>query len=152
MLYAFPGSKFLRMEASRDSSVGWARRGRYFRNCVQAAGSCSKEARVSPSMALPIQTAARLVECPESLHTVRIEVKELLDEVLGNFGGRQVHLVEGAEQGQQIKPRRFQASAEVGRDFDESTRRHGPSMVHRERRSRMASAQPAQGDQGEGRA
>jgi len=36
---------------------------------------------------------------PESLHTVRIEFKELLDEPLGNFGGRQVHLVEGAEPG-----------------------------------------------------
>jgi len=58
---------------------------------------------------MPIKTAARLVECPESLCTVRIEFKELLDEALGNFGGRQVHLVEGAEQSQQIKPRRFQA-------------------------------------------
>jgi hypothetical protein len=38
-------------------------------------------------------------------------------------------LVEGAEQSQQIKPRRFQAWAEVGRNFDESTRRHGLSMV-----------------------
>jgi hypothetical protein len=80
---------------------------------------------------MPSKTAARLVECPESLDIVRIEFKKLLDEALGNFGGRQVHLVEGAEQRQQIEPRRFQAWAEVGWLFDGSARRHGPSMVHR---------------------
>jgi|SRR6516164_6389517 hypothetical protein len=79
---------------------------------------------------MPIKTAARLVEGPESLHTVRIEFKERWDEALGNFGGRQVHLVEGAEPSQQIKPRRLQAWAEVGRNFDQSTRRHGLSRVH----------------------
>jgi hypothetical protein len=55
----------------------------------------------------------------------------LLDEALGNFGGRQVHLVEGAEQSQQIEPGRFQSWAEVGRDLEESRRRHGPSRLDR---------------------
>jgi hypothetical protein len=78
---------------------------------------------------MPIKTVARLVECPESLNIVRIEFKELMDKALGNFGGRQVHLVEGAEQSQQIEAGRFQAWAEVDRDFEGSTRSHGPSMV-----------------------
>ena len=56
------------------------------------------------SHGMPIQTATRLVERPESLAIVRIKFKGLLDEALGNFGGRQVHLVEGAERRQQIKP------------------------------------------------
>ena len=81
---------------------------------------------------MPIKTVSRLVECPESLNIVRIEFKELVDEALGNFGGRQVHLVEGAEQGQQIEAGRFQAWAEVGRDLEGSTRGHGPSMVDQE--------------------
>ena len=70
-----------------------------------------------------IKTAARLVEGPESLDIVRIEFKELLDEALGNFSGRQVHPVEGAEQSQQIESGRFQAWTEVDRDF----RQHGPA-------------------------
>jgi len=81
---------------------------------------------------MPIKTVSRLVECPESLHIVRIEFKELVDETLGNFGGRQVHLVEGAEQSQQIETGRFQAWAEVGRDLEGNTRGHGPSMVYQE--------------------
>ncbi|MGO9269998.1 MAG: hypothetical protein ACLQOO_07070 [Terriglobia bacterium] len=79
---------------------------------------------------MPIKTGSRLVECPESLNIVCIKFKELLDEALGNFGGRQVHLVEGAEQSQQIEAGRFQAWAEVGRDLEGSTRSHGPSMVY----------------------
>ncbi len=58
-----------------------------------------------------IKAGARLVmvERPESFDIVRIEFKELADKALGNFGGRQVHLVEGAKQSQQIEPGRFQA-------------------------------------------
>jgi hypothetical protein len=79
---------------------------------------------------MPIKTVTRLVECPESLDIVRIEFKESVDEALGNFGGRQIHLVEGAEQRPQIEAGRFQAWAEVGRDFEGNTRSHGPSMVY----------------------
>jgi len=75
---------------------------------------------------------SRLVECPESLNIVRIEFKELVDEALGNFGGRQVHLVEGAEQSQQIEAGRVQAWAGVGRDWEGSTRSHDPSMVYQQ--------------------
>ena len=91
-----------------------------------------------------------LVEGPESLDIVRIEFKELVDEALGNFGGRQVHLVEGAEQSQQIEAGRFQAWAEVDRDFEGSTRSHGPSMVYQEAEVKDAVGQaPARGgDQG----
>ena len=81
---------------------------------------------------MPIKSVARLVECPESLGIVCIKLKELVDEALGNFGGRQVHLVEGAEQSQQIEAGRFQAWAEAGRDFEGNTRCHGPSMVDQE--------------------
>ena len=104
MLYASPGSKFLRMEASRDSSVGWARRGRYFRNGRTDGRELFQRGQSVKSHGMPIQTATRLVERPESLAIVRIKFKGLLDEALGNFGGRQVHLVEGAERRQQIKP------------------------------------------------
>ncbi len=109
--------------------MGWARRGRYFRNWAQAAGSCSKEARVVTKHGVKIKTMARLVERPESLDVVRIEFKELVDKTLGDFGGRQVHLVEGAEQSQQIEPGRFQACPEIGRDLGWGTVGHGPRMA-----------------------
>ena len=80
---------------------------------------------------LPSEPATLLVERPESLDIVGVELKELLEEALGNFGGREVHLVEGTEQRQQIEPRRFQAGAQAVQDFDRRTRGHGPSMRHR---------------------
>ena len=67
-----------------------------------------------------------MVERPESFDIVRIEFKELADKALGDFGGRQVHLVEGAKQSQQIEPGRFQACPEVGRDGRWGTMGHGP--------------------------
>jgi len=63
---------------------------------------------------MPVKTVGRLVEGQESLDIVRIEFKKLVDEALGNFGGRQVYWVEGAaEEGQQIESSRLQAWAEV---------------------------------------
>jgi len=65
---------------------------------------------------MKIKAMVRLVKRPESFDIVRIEFKELADKALGNFGGRQVHLVEGPEQSPQIEPRRFQACPEIDGD------------------------------------
>jgi hypothetical protein len=55
----------------------------------------------------------------------------LVDQALGDFSGRQIHLVQSPKQGQQIESGLFQTRPEVARDFRRGTASHKPSMAHR---------------------
>jgi hypothetical protein len=44
-----------------------------------------------------IQADGRLVQGPESLYIIGIQFKQLTDQALGDFGGRQVHPIQRTE-------------------------------------------------------
>jgi hypothetical protein len=72
-----------------------------------------------------------LVERPQCFDIIGVQFKQLPDEPLGNLGGRQIHPVQSAEQGQQIESGMFQSRAEIGGDGWGYGVRHHPSMTHR---------------------
>jgi hypothetical protein len=72
-----------------------------------------------------------LVQSPERLGIVGVQLKELSNQSLWNLSGRQVHPVQRAKQRQQIEPGSFQPGAEISRNPHLGSARHGPSMTHR---------------------
>src|SRR5580658_6974794 len=83
-----------------------------------------------PKHEVEIQTSWGLIQGPKRLGIVGVQFKELSNQSLWNLGGRQVHPVQRAKQGQQIEPGSFQPGAEISRNLDLGSACHGPSMTH----------------------
>ena len=64
-----------------------------------------------------IQTARRLVQCPESFHIIGIQLKQLPEKPLGYLGGCQIHPVQSTKQRQQIESCSFQSRTKIQRDL-----------------------------------
>ncbi len=81
---------------------------------------------------LDIQGSGSLLQGPEALRIVGIQLKELSNRSLRDLRGCQIHSIQRTKQRQQIEPRRFQTGAKVGGNFYRRAMGHDPSMAHHE--------------------
>src|SRR6516165_327341 len=115
MLYASRECNDRRTESSREGKVPCARGGSKLRNLIRRCGSCSSAAQRVPQHGVLIQLAWRLVQRPQGFAIIGVQFKELSQQLLWDLGRRQVHSIEGAEQGQQIESGVLQSRAQIGR-------------------------------------
>ena len=81
---------------------------------------------------LQIQGSRRLIQAPESLRIVGVQLKEMSNQSLRNLRRHQIHSVQSTKQRQQIEPGRFQTGAQTGGNFYQAATGHGLSMAHRQ--------------------
>jgi len=64
-----------------------------------------------------MECSVRLIQAPESLHIICVELKQLADKSLRYLLRCQTHLVQSAEERQQVEPGGFEARTQVRGDF-----------------------------------
>jgi hypothetical protein len=76
-----------------------------------------------------VERAWWLIQCPERLGAVRIELRQLPDMRLWELPRRHEGLVESTEKGERVEPCPLKTGAKLRRDERRAPRRHGSRMV-----------------------
>jgi hypothetical protein len=78
-----------------------------------------------------VEAARWLIQCPQGLHVIRIQLKQLLDKPLGYLGRSQIHPIQGTEQRQQFESCGLQSWTQIRRYLRGCAARHSLSMAQR---------------------
>jgi hypothetical protein len=78
---------------------------------------------------LEVERTCWLVQCPERLGAVRIEIRQLAGMRLWELPRRHEGLIESPEKGERVEPRLLETGAKLRRDERRAPRRHGSRMV-----------------------